>query len=209
MSQTIHDRTLALAGIFQAARLVQHIATGGQCDAALLEKSINSILNTDPKDTEAVFGGIQDLKIGLELAVSQFDGTNKNRDIELTKYVLSILYLERKLAKQTTLLDTISQGVERANEKLLHFPCTHSNLLASLADTYSNTVSTLVPRIIVHGDQNYLSNPENANKIRALLLSGIRAAVLWSQCGGSRFQLLFQRSKFVNEAKDILKTITS
>ena len=37
---TITDRTLALAGIFQAAALVQHIANRGSVDPQALEISI-------------------------------------------------------------------------------------------------------------------------------------------------------------------------
>jgi high frequency lysogenization protein len=44
----------------------------------------------------------------------------------------------------------------------------------------------LSPRIMVNGDPAHLNNPENANRIRALLLAGIRAAMLWRQSGGGR-----------------------
>ena len=57
------------------------------------------------------------------------------------------------------------------------------------------------PRIIVQGDQGYLSNPDNAARIRALLLAGIRAAVLWRQAGGTRWNLILGRNKLVAAAR--------
>jgi high frequency lysogenization protein len=57
---------------------------------------------------------------------------------------------------------------------------------------------------MVSGDNQYLGDPGNANRIRALLLSGIRSAVLWRQLGGSRWQLLFQRKKLCEQARAIL-----
>jgi len=46
-----------------------------------------------------------------------------------------------------------------------------------------------------------LPNDDNAAKIRALLLAGIRAAVLWQQLGGSRWKLFWSRRKYVATAK--------
>ncbi|RLA21365.1 MAG: lysogenization regulator HflD, partial [Gammaproteobacteria bacterium] len=48
--------------------------------------------------------------------------------------------------------------------------------------------------------------PHNKNKIRALLLSGIRAALLWRQCGGSRWKIIFQRKKITNTCLQLLKS---
>jgi high frequency lysogenization protein len=58
---------------------------------------------------------------------------------------------------------------------------------------------------MVNGEHNHLSNPDNANKIRALLLAAIRSAVLWDQCGGSRWQIMFNRKAFIAEAETIVK----
>lgn len=205
MAHTNRDRTLALAGIFQAARLVQQTATGGQCDEAALETSINSVFNTDPKDTEAVYGNALCVTMGLQLLVRELDAATRDRNLELMRYVLAVLYLERKLSKQPALLQRVAQGIERAQGQLLHFPPTHANVLANLADTYSSTLSTMNPRIMVHGDPTHLANPDRANTIRACLLAAIRSAVLWSQCGGSRWTLLLGRGKLIAEARQLLQ----
>ncbi|HSR54696.1 MAG TPA: DUF489 family protein, partial [Alphaproteobacteria bacterium] len=42
---------------------------------------------------------------------------------------------------------------------------------------------------------------------RALLLAGIRAAVLWRQVDGSRLRLLFGRKRIVREAQMALSTL--
>ncbi|MEE7539638.1 DUF489 family protein [Enterobacter kobei] len=41
-------------------------------------------------------------------------------------------------------------------------------------------------------------------KVRASLLAGIRAAVLWHQVGGGRLQLMFSRNRLTTQAKQIL-----
>ena len=80
----------------------------------------------------------------------------------------------------------------------------HDNVIANLADIYSNTVSQILPKIMVSGESNFLNNPANANKIRALLLAGVRSAVLWTQTGGGRWQVLFKRKQFVQAARELL-----
>jgi high frequency lysogenization protein len=40
--------------------------------------------------------------------------------------------------------------------------------------------------------------------VRALLLAGMRAAVLWHQCGGSRLKLIIQRRPLLECAKGLL-----
>lgn len=49
-----------------------------------------------------------------------------------------------------------------------------------------------------------LKNAQVQAKVRATLLAGIRAAVLWQQVGGGRLQLMFSRARLVKEAKQIL-----
>ena len=64
-----------------------------------------------------------------------------------------------------------------------------------------STVSTLQPRIMVKGDGNVLRNADSKRMIRALLLAGMRAAVLWRQCGGNRIRLIFQREQLIDSCR--------
>ena len=67
MAKNYYDITLALAGICQAARLVQQLAHQGHCDSDALHVSLNSIIDLDPESTLAVFGGSEaNLRLGLE-----------------------------------------------------------------------------------------------------------------------------------------------
>ena len=212
LTYTQRDRFLALAGIFQATHLVQQIARTGMVDQATFASSINSIFRVDVASPEDVYSGSENLQYGAKVLLTQLGNsqdklaTGKHkRDIEVTKYVINVLVLEKKLAKHPELLNKISVGVEKATAQAEHFSQTHENVIANLADIYSQTISTLKPKIIVNGEQNHLSNPDNTNKIRALLLAAVRSAVLWRQCGGKRWQILIKRAAFLDEAKKLLQ----
>ena len=84
------------------------------------------------------------------------------------------------------------------------FGITHANVIANLAGIYSDTISQIPPKIMITGDAGYLSNTVNADKIRAILLGGVRSAVLWAQVGGARWQILFKRRLYQEEARRLL-----
>lgn len=201
---TYKDRVLALAGIFQACRLVQQAARKNMVDNEALETSLVSIVNVNSDTTAAVYGGAQGLRLGLRTLREQLDKGAVPRDLELARYVISVMHLERQLASQPEMLARIGAGVEAVQQKREAFAITHSEVIAQLADIYADTVSTLAPRIIVQGEQGYLSNPETASKVRALLLAAIRSAVLWRQVGGRRWQLLFARAAMLRAIEDVL-----
>jgi len=69
------------------------------------------------------------------------------------------------------------------------------DLIHQLSGLYKETLSTLPFRIQVTGEANFLKNEELADKIRAVLLTGIRSAVLWYQSEGRRWHLLIGRKK--------------
>ena len=210
MNYTSKDRTLALAGIVQATQLVQHVARKGMCDQDVFTTSITSIFAVDALTPEAVYGGVSNVTLGLRTLLKQLGGaqygenSSQPRDIEAMKYAVGIMVLERKFIKDRDLVDKISRGIEQAKFQLQHFSLVHDNIIANLANLYTETISILKPRIIVNGEPNFLTNPHNVNKIRALLLAAVRSAVLWRQCGGSRWQLFFQRQSILQDAKQIL-----
>lgn len=206
MKYSDEDRAIALAGLFQACLLVQQVARKGLADAQALAANIHSLFQVDTEHVIDAYGGLDDLMPGLRLAYRQLSGTEP-RDNELTRYLLSLVQLERKLMGHAERLDNIGRGIQSAVARLPHFPQTHSNILASLADIYAENISTLKPRVMVSGEPVYLQNPDNVNRIRALLLSGIRSAMLWRQIGGRRRHLLLGRERIVNALQRLLKRV--
>lgn len=208
MSKTITDRTLALAGLFQAVSLVAQTARRGMVEQAPFEAVIRSLFVVDAEATVDIYGDLSALRHGLQVLQRQMGSSGEERDLDLTRYALSLLTLERKLAARKDLLATISEGLQKAERQREHFHTTHDTVIAALADIYVNTVSTLQPRIMVTGEHGHLQNPDTANRVRALLLAGMRAAVLWNQSGGGRLQLLFKRKAFLTEAQRLLAQTT-
>lgn len=204
--KTITNQTIALAGIAQAAALVQQLATTGTADADAMEASVASILRIDSDSVTDIYGGLSGIKLGLEQLNEQMTGY-KIVNPEQARYSASLVFLEKQLSSRPDMLKTIRNGVEKAQTQSEHFGPMHENVLANLGEIYHSTVSTLQPRIMVNGEPGYLSRPDIVNKIRALLLAGIRSAILWKQCGGTRWKFLFFRKKIQTELEKLLKQV--
>jgi high frequency lysogenization protein len=204
--QTITHQTIALAGVAQAAALVQQLATTGTADATAMEASIGSVLKIDTDTVLDVYGSLAGLHLGLVQLQQQM--TNyKIANAEQARYSASLVFLENQLSKQPKSLKIITTGVEKAQIQAGHFGLLHENVIANLADIYSNTISKLQPRIMVNGDSHYLTNTHTADKIRACLLAGIRSVILWRQCGGTRWKFLFYRKKIQAELEKLLTQV--
>ena len=206
MSHSKYDQTLALAGIYQAASLVKQIANQGKANNAQIESSLETLFRFDASSVEEVYGSIAGVSHGLKI-LRQHLSDKSSKDIEITKYVLSLIMLEKKLSRNNGMLEAISKRLNDIEANFDFFSLNHENTFAKLGHLYKDTISTLGPKIIVSGEQPYLSNDSNANKVRALLLAGIRSAVLWEQCGGSRWQFLFGRKAYLRECDKILAQI--
>lgn len=200
--EQINDQTLALAGMFQAVSLVGSLAKTGTCDRSALAASINSVFVVSPEKTIDVYNNINGLALGLKILLEFLETNSSQSSPESIRYVLSLLHLEKKLSKNSSMLNVISKRLEKAEQQLQHFEVTHDNVVGNLADIYTDTISTFSFRIQVRGDFNQLQQPRIANQIRALLLAGVRATFLWRQVGGSRIKLLWQKNKIRQAASD-------
>ncbi|MCS3470778.1 high frequency lysogenization protein [Pseudomonas sp. JUb42] len=196
----IQEQLTALGAVFQAAVLVDRIAKTGQVSEAALNCMLGTLLVMDPKDTLEVFGGDDlNLREGYRALASALERDPQTLQREPLRYALSMLGLERQLAKRDDMLDTIGKRLPQIKSQVEHFGPTHENVIAATGALYQDTLSTLRQRIQVHGDMRNLQQPNNASKIRALLLAGIRCARLWRQVGGHRWQLVVSRRKLLKE----------
>ncbi|UQB41635.1 high frequency lysogenization protein HflD [Thiomicrospira microaerophila] len=206
---TDQDRALALIGIYQASKLVFDLATTGKLDESAFKTTINSLFAENPTSTLDVYGDdAMNIQLGVRTLLSQMGSSDapEIRNLEITRYALSLILLERSVIKEDGALDKIARTLETAKTQRAHFGDWHENVIASIARAYTENVSNLNPRIMVKGQHGHLQNPHNANKIRALLLAGIRSALLWRQVGGSRWGLIWSRKKYLRSAQALNRT---
>jgi len=202
MSYTIEEQALALAGVAQAALLVRELAFKGTVAESTLKSSLGSLFNFDPKDTADVFGGVQGVSEGLKQLRLSLSG--QERDVELTRYALTLIQLSQQFMRAGSMPKQVHDRLNALKPDWEANGLT-DGLVRDLNRLYRETISNLTPKVVVNGEQSLLEREEIAGKIRAVLLAGIRAAVLWYQVGGSRLQLLFRRKRYIEACSNLLR----
>ncbi|MFQ3236581.1 MAG: high frequency lysogenization protein [Paraglaciecola sp.] len=201
------EKNIALAGVCQAAMLVKQVAKQGTCDDLAFKASIASITITEPENTEQVFGQLDNVKLGFTALHNQLGNSTTDKDTEITRYIANLLSIERKLSKNDKLMTQLGERINNIKRQQLHLDLFDSQMLTNLASIYSDVISPMTTKVQVSGDPALLKNSDNQHKVRALLLAGVRAAVLWRQLGGKRRHILFNRQRIVICAEQALAQI--
>ena len=198
------ERTMALAGIFQATELVRQAANHGTWSGYAADTCLDSLLAIEADTVEEIYGDASNLRLGAETLVSVLQGDR--RHVESLGYAVSIMQLENNFRKKTKMqsqiglelqsITTIDEGLELHEIRDLQ--------AQKIADLYTRTISTLSPRIVINGRPQHLQVDRTVNWIRTLLFAGLRSAVLWRQMGGGRFSLMFGRKKMLEQAQTLL-----
>lgn len=201
------DQVMALAAIFQACHLVDCLANSGEASMTDTEQCIKSLLNQNPDSLEDLYGSRKNLQTGIEAMQVLLGERGKNNGVSTfsnvtVSYVLSVLSAQRLLQRQPKMLQAVGSGIENAARQAEHFSLVHDNVIANLASLYQETISNLRHRIQIKGSGVYLQQPKVAQRIRSLLFSAIRSAVLWRQLGGKRSHLLLHRQAILKAIGD-------
>lgn len=203
----LQEQLVALGAVFEAAVLADKIARTGQISEASMGCMLGSLLVRDPKSTLDVYGGDDlNLRDGYRALISSLERNPSALQREPLRYALAMIGLERQLDKRSDMLQVMGSRLDQIQQQVEHFGLVHDNVIAACGGLYQDTISTFRQRIQVHGDMRFLQQPNNAAKIRALLLAGIRSARLWRQLGGHRWQLVFSRSKLLKELYELTRS---
>ena len=206
MSNTlITNQALALAGLAQAAVLVNQLARNGSADQRAMQCTIHSILTLDSPDSESIFIDRQHLHLGLNTVRNAFE-RDTAFSAETLRYCASMLHLQKNLVKNKEMMETLRKRIQQIQKQIeLHGNETTHQIISSIAALYSETLSTFQFRVQVNGNEDMLKQQNIADQIRAALHGGVRAAILWRQLGGSRLDFIFRRKAIYNATVALLE----
>lgn len=204
------DISIALAGVCQAVSLVQKFAHQGVAERESLSYSVQSLLVMQPKSTLDVYDNqLEHLTLGFEMLQALLGGKPGKLDTELGRYWISVLALSQKLNKNAQAKNKLAQRLQQLERQLSLYKgdILHEQMLANMAGIYSDIISPLGSRIKVMGSVDFLARPDIQNRIRATLLAGVRAGILWQQVGGNRWQFLFSRKKILAATQQLYASL--
>ncbi|MDA8985617.1 high frequency lysogenization protein HflD [Luminiphilus sp.] len=205
----IEQRTLALAGVAQAARIVDLAAKTGSWPTPFVEASIHSLFCFEPDAVDAVFGTPQGIRLGLEQLSACLSLSQDESAAQTLRYTLAMLQLEKRFAKRDDLQSIVHARLKHAAYGADNFSSSINTLTSGIAAIYQDTLSTLPYRIKITGSAQHLNSPQVADLVRSLLLCGVRAAFLWRQLGGSRFKLMLNRGDIRDTAARLARDVSA
>lgn len=209
LERSQRSQTIALSAICQSAQIIQQLAKGQDYDKANFATLISGIMITSPQTVFDVYPEMEDVTNGCDLLIHQLSGQTTTKDVEVTRYIAGIMALSKRLLRSSSALERLSVSLDNIERRLEHFELTSPSVVQNFADTYREVISPLGQKIQVVGNPEILKHPDVQNKVRALLLAGVRAAVLWRQLGGQRRQFIFNRQRILQDAISFKKELTS
>lgn len=198
-------RTVALATMTQCAQLVNSLATTGQANKEQISACLDTLYVLNPKATQDVYPNISLFNTGLTALERSLGAGGMTELGDAVPYVLGMTVLQQQLNKNSTLQDLIRRRLPMLNKSSELLPQDNEDPLArhdivGLARLYQDSLSKLSFRIHVKGDIANLKKAAIADNIRALLLAGVRSAMLWQQLGGRRWHLFFYKNRIRESA---------
>lgn len=187
---------LSLCAILQSVSLINKIATtdfNATQDSKFL---IDSIYIKNELNAISIYKNKSELFEGYMLLKNILLGKNEIPLITMQKYVLNILLIQKNINKNKSLMELIRKKIDNYQENSIISKNLNNQVLYS-EEIYKEYIGIIRPRVIISGKKEYLD--KNSSLIRALLLSGIRAAFLWSYYGGNKWQLMFKRKEILNK----------
>lgn len=199
------ERALAFAGLLQACHLVTGVARTGMIGQDSLAGSLEAVFDTNPETTLDVYATGNGVRTGLRLIMEIIGDLNISEHGDTIRYALAVIALEKRLRANPEVLRTIGAGISNIQEHRIAqgLSVADEACVNRISELYEETAGRSEPRIRIQGQQKHLTNRANQARIRALLMSALRSAVLWRQLDGRLSQCVLGRGRLLRSTNHV------
>ena len=211
-------QTLTLSAVVQSAQLVRALAHTGSAPLPAMKALIDPLFALNAPSFNTIFPDLRLARPGLEWLTVRARQRRSVKNDEVLRYTRNLLLLRTKLMADTDMQSRLGRRLQSMSPLSAQYsdPQRQTSTgpvglhetecsFEALATLYQDTISTLPFRIQVQGKVEHLQDERIANRIRALLLAGIRFAVLWHQIGGRPWHLFLLRGRINRIATSMLE----
>ena len=199
MVKISNDYITSLIAMLQSVYLVDRIATTDYDATNESNFLIQSIYTKNTFDADKIYSQKSSLVDGCKLLKDILRGKNDISVLTMQKYALNIILIQKNINKISDLKNMIGKKIDNYHDNSM-MATNLNDQIAYSEEIYKEYVGIIRPRVVISGKKEYLN--KNSSLIRALLLSGIRAAFLWDYHGGSKWHLMFRRKEILNECEN-------
>jgi len=199
MVKISNDYITSLIAMLQSVYLVDRIATTDYDATNESNFLIQSIYTKNTFDADKIYSQKSSLVDGCKLLKDILRGKNDISVLTMQKYALNIILIQKNINKISDLKNMIGKKIDNYHDNSM-MATNLNDQIAYSEEIYKEYVGIIRPRVVISGKKEYLN--KNSSLIRALLLSGIRAAFLWDYHGGSKWHLMFRRKEILNKCEN-------
>lgn len=199
MVKISNDYITSLIAMLQSVYLVDRIATTDYDATNESDFLIQSIYTKNTFDADKIYSQKSSLVDGCKLLKDILRGKNDISVLTMQKYALNIILIQKNINKISDLKNMIGKKIDNYHDNSM-MATNLNDQIAYSEEIYKEYVGIIRPRVVISGKKEYLN--KNSSLIRALLLSGIRAAFLWDYHGGSKWHLMFRRKEILNKCEN-------
>ena len=199
MVKISNDYITSLIAMLQSVYLVDRIATTDYDATNESDFLIQSIYTKNTFDADKIYSQKSSLVDGCKLLKEILRGKNDISVLTMQKYALNIILIQKNINKISDLKNMIGKKIDNYHDNSM-MATNLNDQIAYSEEIYKEYVGIIRPRVVISGKKEYLN--KNSSLIRALLLSGIRAAFLWDYHGGSKWHLMFRRKEILNKCEN-------
>jgi len=199
MVKISNDYITSLIAMLQSVYLVDRIATTDYDATNESNFLIQSIYKKNTFDADKIYSQKSSLVDGCKLLKDILRGKNDISVLTMQKYALNIILIQKNINKISDLKNMIGKKIDNYHDNSM-MATNLNDQIAYSEEIYKEYVGIIRPRVVISGKKEYLN--KNSSLIRALLLSGIRAAFLWDYHGGSKWHLMFRRKEILNKCEN-------
>ena len=105
------ERTMALAGIFQATELVRQAANHGTWSGYAADTCLESLLAIEADTVDEIYGSVNSLRLGAETLVAVLQGDR--RHMESLGYAVSIMQLESNFRRKSEMQARVGTELQK------------------------------------------------------------------------------------------------
>ena len=198
MNKINNDYITSLIAMLQSVFIINRIATTDYDATQELDMLIRSIYIKNTFESSKIYSHKSALADGCKLLKDILTGKNDISILTMQKYALNIILIQKNINKISDLKNMIGKKIDNYQDNSM-MSTNLNDLIAYSEEIYKEYIGIIRPRVVISGKKEYLE--KNSSLIRALLLSGIRAAFLWDYHGGSKWHLMFRRKEILNKCE--------
>ena len=195
--------TYALAALFTASAIIQDLAERDEMEGehdTPYGTVINAVFNRFPEKTLEIYDR-EGLRTGYQILANPAS-VAQTRGARFLKYAENINEQTESCMSRSRkkFMDALGDDIDslKADMDANGWDALDEHVTERLAGMYVSRISDHNTKLMIYGRHDLTPV---MGKLRAALLAGIRASVLWHQLGGgSFFQLLMNRRKYTEEA---------